>query len=119
MTEYADCFSALVPLIQQASIDYLDDPAETNAVIIDAVETFDNGWTYTEGTADYAVETMKNDGLVANGPDGVVGKFDLDRVNSLIEIATPIYTAQDSPPKDGLTADDIVTNQFIDETIGM
>ena len=119
ITAYADCFTALVPMIQQASIDYLDDPADTNALILDAVETFDNGWVYTQGTADYAVETIKGDGLVANGPDGVVGKFDLDRVNSLIEIATPIYNAQDSPPKDGLTADDIVTNQFLDETIGL
>ena len=25
--EYADCFTALVPIIQQATLDYLDDPA--------------------------------------------------------------------------------------------
>ena len=61
----------------------------------------------------------KKDGLVANGPDGTVGNFDLDRVNALIELAVPIYTAQGSPPKDGVTADDIVTNQFIDDSIGL
>ena len=47
-----------------------------------------------EGTADYGVETIKADGLVANGPDDTVGNFDLDRVNALIELAVPIYTAQ-------------------------
>ena len=52
---------------------------------------------------------------MANGPDGVIGKFDIDRVTDLIEKAMPIYTAQDSPPKEGLTAEDIVTNQFIDD----
>ena len=31
----------------------------------------------------------------------------------------PIYTAQGSPPKEGVTADDIVTNQFIDPSIGL
>ncbi len=77
------------------------------------------GWTYTEGTADYGVETIKADGLVANGPDDIIGNFDLDRVNSLIELAVPIYEAQGASPKAGVTADDIVTNQFIDDSIGL
>ena len=48
---------------------------------------FDNGWIYSEGVADYAVETMQADGLLGNGPDETVGNFDLDRVNELIETA--------------------------------
>ena len=119
ITKYADCFKLLVPIIQQSSVDYLSDPAATNAIILDAVKTFDNGWTYTQGTADYAVKTIKDDGLVANGPDGVVGKFDLARVNDLIAKATPIYTAQDSAPKAGLKAEDIVNNDFLDPSIGL
>ena len=119
--KYKDCLAALVPIIQQASVDYINDPARANTIILDAVGQFGEafGWTYTEGTADYAVETIKNDGLVANGPDGVIGKFDTDRVSELIELAVPIYTAQGATPKDGVTADDIVTNQFIDESIGL
>jgi len=115
------CFTKLVPIIQQASVDYINDPARTNAIILDAVAGFgeDFGWTYSEGTANYGVETIKADGLVANGPDDTVGNFDLDRVNALIELAVPIYTAQGATPKDGVTADDIVTNQFIDPSIGL
>ena len=60
-----------------------------------------------------------SDGLIANGPDGIMGNFDLDRVNGLIELAVPIYEAQGASPKDGVTADDIVTNQFIDDSIGL
>ncbi|MCU1399098.1 MAG: uncharacterized protein JWN62_2207, partial [Acidimicrobiales bacterium] len=119
ITKYADCLKALVPIIQQSSVDYLTDPTAANKIILDAVAKFDNGWVYSQGTADYAVKTMKDDGLVANGPDGVMGKFDLDRVNDLIKKATPVYTAQDSPPKTGLTADDIVTNEFLDPSIGL
>ena len=78
---YADCFTKLVPIIQQASIDYLADPSKADPIILDAVEQFDNGWVYTQGIADYGVKTMKADGLVANGPDDTVGNFDLDRVN--------------------------------------
>jgi hypothetical protein len=116
---YADCFAKLVPMIQQASIDYLNDPTRTNALILDAVATFDNGWVYSQGVADYAVETIKGDGLVANGPDSTLGNFDLDRVNGLIEKAIPVYESLGQAPKEGLTAEDIVTNQFIDDSIGL
>ncbi len=49
------------------------------------------------GAADYAVKTIKADGLVANGPDGVMGKFDMTRVADLITKAIPVYTAQGMP----------------------
>jgi len=119
VTKYADCFKKLVPIIQQASVDFVNSPARANAIILDAVAKFggDFGWTYDQGTADYAVKTIKNDGLVANGADGVMGKFDKARVADLIAKAIPVYTAQDSPPKAGVTPDDIVTNQFIDDSI--
>ena len=89
ITEYADCFKLLVPMIQQASIDYLEDPTRTNALILDAVAEFDNGWVYSEGVADYGVETIKADGLVANGPDDTVGNFDLDRVEQADRAGDP------------------------------
>lgn len=116
--KYSDCFTKLVPMIQQATIDYVNDPARTNAIILAAVDAFGNdfGWTYTPGAADYGVKTIKADGLVANGPNGM-GSFDMDRVAELIELATPIYTQLGSPPKAGLTPEDIVTNQFIDPSI--
>ena len=119
ITKYADCFKALVPIIQQSSVDYLTNPAAANKVILDAVTKFDNGWVYSQGVADYGVKTIKGDGLVGNGPDKTVGNFDLDRVNSLIAKATPVYTALGQAPKDALKAEDIVTNQFIDTSIGV
>ena len=108
-----------MPILQQSSIDYLTDPAETNALILQAVQEFNNGWVYTEGVANYAVETMINDGLMGNGPNETLGDFDLDRVNGLIEIARPVYAALGQEPPADLTAEDIVTNQFIDPSIGL
>ncbi len=118
ITAEADCFEKLVPMIQQSSVDYLNDPDRTNAIILAAVDAFGNdfGWTYTAGAADYGVATIKADGLVANGPNGM-GSFDMDRVAELIGVATPIYEGLGSPPKAGLTPEDIVTNQFIDPDI--
>jgi hypothetical protein len=119
--KYSACFTKLVPIIQQASIDYLADPARTNAIILDAVDQFgaDFGWEYTQGAADFGVKTIQADGLIANSPEGVIGQFDTERVAKLIELAVPIYTAQGATPKDGVTPDDIVTNQFIDTSIGL
>jgi hypothetical protein len=115
---YRACFEKLVPIIQQSTVDYVREPAETNALIIEAVETFDNGWVYSEGVAEYAVETMQADGLLGNGPDNTVGNFDLDRVTELIDKARPVYAALGQEPPADLTAEDVVTNEFIDETIG-
>ncbi len=119
--KYSACFTKLVPIIQQASIDYLADPARTNAIILDAVSQFgaDFGWDYTQGAADFGVAKIVEDGLIANSPEGVIGQFDTDRVAKLIELAVPIYEAQGATPKAGVTPDDIVTNQFIDTSIGL
>jgi hypothetical protein len=119
ITKYADCLKALVPMIQQSSVDYLNSPAAANKIILDAVAKFDNGWVYSQGVADYGVKTIKADGLVGNGPDKTLGNFDLDRVNALIAKAIPVYTALGQAPKAGLKAEDVVTNQFIDPSIGL
>ena len=118
---YSACFTKLVPIIQQASVDYLADPARTNAIILDAVDQFgaDFGWDYTEGAAEFGVAKIMEDGLIANSPEGVVGQFDMERVAGLIELAVPIYTAQGATPKEGVTPEDVVTNQFIDTSIGL
>jgi hypothetical protein len=119
LEENSACLELLIPLIQQSTVDYVNDPAETNALIIETVNAFDNGWVYNEDVAAYAVDTMKADGLLGNGPDGTIGNFDLDRVTGLIALAIPVYESLGQTPKEGLTAEDVVTNQFIDESIGL
>ena len=119
ITKYAECFKKLVPIIQQAAVDYVNSPANTNAIILDAVNQFgkDFGWAYSAGAADYGVATIKKDGLVANGSDGTMGSFDETRVADLIAKAIPIYEKNGAKPKAGLTPKDIVTNEFLDKSI--
>lgn len=119
LEENSACLELLVPVIQQSTVDYVSDPAETNALVIETVEAFDNGWVYNADVAAYAVETMKNDGLLSNGPDSIIGNFDLDRVTGLIALAIPVYESLGQSPKEGLVAEDVVTNRFIDESIGL
>jgi len=117
LEKYRECFKGLVPVIQKAQRDYIASPERANALIIDLTNKYNDGWAYDAGQAAAAVEKMQADKLVANSPDGTLGSFDLDRVNKFIETATPIYTGIGSKVKEGLTAADIVTNEFIDPSI--
>jgi hypothetical protein len=114
----APCLKKLVPIIQRAQVDYLANPAETNKLVLELVKQYNDGWVYTEGLANYAIEKMRSD-FVKNGSDQTLGNFDTARVQRMIDIVTPIFTAQNQPPKAGLKPEDIATNEFIDPSIGV
>jgi len=108
------CLKLLVPIFQQSVVDYHTDPSHAKAIILDATEIYDDGWVYTEGNADFAAQAMKDYGLVGNGPDSTVGNMDLDRIQEMIDnIALAGLEFQE-----GLTPADIVTNEYIDSSIG-
>jgi hypothetical protein len=114
----APCLKKLVPIIQRAQVDYLANPAETNKFVVDLVKQYNDGWVYSEGLANYAIDKMRSD-FVKNGSDQTLGNFDTARLQRMIEIVTPIFTAQNQPPKSGLKPEDIATNEFIDTSIGV
>ena len=115
--KYQDCFKKLVPIIQQSQVDYVNDPSRANAIILDLVTKYNNGWQYDEGQANASVELQLQNKLVANSPDGTLGSFDMDRLTKFIATALPIYQASGAKLKDGVTVDDLVTNDFIDPNI--
>ena len=117
LSKNAECLKKLVPVMQQALLDYVQSPDTTNAMILDAVNQFNNGWVYDAGQAAASVEKQLADKLVANSPDGTLGSFDLQRVTDFIALATPVYETTGAKVKEGLTAEDIVTNEFIDPNI--
>ncbi|MFP5488784.1 MAG: ABC transporter substrate-binding protein, partial [Acidimicrobiia bacterium] len=114
LEELRPCLEQFVPIVQQSIVDFANDPARANAVIIDAVAQFDSFWTYDEGVANYAVETMTELGLHGNGPDSTVGNMDEARVQKVIDDARLAGV----PVPDDLVAADMFTNEFIDESIG-
>jgi hypothetical protein len=113
------CLKKLVPIMQQAIVDYIANPASTEKLILQLVTAYNNGWVYTQGTANYAVTTMKKLGIVGNAPDGTLGAFTDSRVQQLIGILAPIYAKQGKQTLTGLTPADIVTNEFIDPSISL
>lgn len=113
--ELSDCLKKFVPIVQQAAIDFIQDPARTNAMIVDVVAQFEDFWVYGDGVAAYSVATMKELGLVGNGSNGTLGDFDLERADRVLQ---QMKDAGLSVPVD-LTAADLYTNEFIDPSIGL
>ncbi|HET6954639.1 MAG TPA: hypothetical protein VFI47_30020 [Acidimicrobiales bacterium] len=120
IAEEAECLAGVVPLMQQAQVDYMADPEPVNDFFLGYVDDMASFWTLSADGNANAVEVMAEEGLVSNGPDGVIGNFDMARVQKLIDETVPIYQGigVDSI-KEGLTAEDIVDNQFIDESVGL
>jgi hypothetical protein len=114
----APCLRALVPMVQQAQVDFSADPARTNALIVQAVHADESSvWSYSPGLADFAVRTMRERGIVGNGPTPTLGDLDPQRVARMIGILTPIFAGQNAPVRPGLAPEHLVTNEFLDPHI--
>ncbi|WP_375432856.1 ABC transporter substrate-binding protein [uncultured Friedmanniella sp.] len=113
------CLKKLVPVMQQAEVDFYSDPVATNTLILDLVEQYDTGWVYSQGVADFSVQQQKALKLVSNGTNDEVGDFDMDRVQKILDVMGPIADKLGTPPAAGLTVDDLVTNEFLDPKIGL
>jgi hypothetical protein len=108
------CLKELVPVFQQSVVSYHEDPARTNAMIVDINVQYDDGWVYTAGNAEFAAGAMAEYGLVGNGPDAIVGNMDTDRIQEMLDAIALAGLEHDET----LTPDDLVTNEYIDTSIG-
>jgi hypothetical protein len=115
----APCLRKLVPIVQRAQIDFVNNPKATNDLVINLVGQYHSDlWSYDQGMAKFALEQIKAD-FISNGDDKTLGNFEVGRVQRLIDIVTPILAGQRAPIKDGLTPQDLYTNEFIDPGIGI
>ena len=110
------CLERVVPIIQQAVVSYGASPDGGNAVIVDLVEQYASFWEYPHDLADFSVNAQREYGLIGNGPDSTVGNMEADRIQGVLDSILATDLASDVP--DGLTAGDLFTNEFIDESIG-
>lgn len=117
LDEKTPCLELLVPVLQQAWTDYWADPAPVTDALIDVNATYDTYWTLSEGLNASGVKLALETGIASNGPDETYGNFDLSRVEGLLTATTPIFTERGIELPEDLTVDDIVTNEFIDDSI--
>jgi hypothetical protein len=118
LEELAPCLARVVPLLQQAQVDYVTDPREVNELIVRFADAKMAApfWKMPRPLVDNAVRTQRAIGLVGNGHNQTLGDFDLRRVAGLL---AQIGGTLDVRAKRGVTPSDVVTNRFIDPRIGL
>lgn len=123
VAERGPCLRELVPLFQQALVDYMHNPDPVNERLVEIVVELDSFWTSTLEANRAAVVTMRELGFVSDGDNDYVGDMDEGRIQGLIDKLTPVFAAQGVSGFGGgmvdLVAADIFTNQFIDTSIGL
>jgi hypothetical protein len=117
--QLAPCLKKLVPILQKSQVEFMKNPDPAIKIILELVQKYNTGWQYSDGLAHFSVDQLAKQGIVSNGRDKTLGNFDLDRVQKMINITTPIFTAQRKVIKTGLKPQDLVTNEFIDPSIGL
>ncbi len=116
LEELRPCLTALVPIMQQAQIDFVGDPERTIATIVDVVTQLNTTWSQTPELARYAVDTMNQLGIIGNGTTTTFGDFESPRIDNFIALATPILREQGLIIPD-VQASDLATNEFLDSAI--
>lgn len=116
LEELRPCLEKIVPIFQQAQLDYIADPTRANAIILTTVATYDSWWTQSEGDVANGAASQKEMGIVGNGETPTFGDLEEARVNDFIAKATPILREQGLEIAD-IAAGDITDNSFLDSSI--
>jgi hypothetical protein len=116
--ERRECFELLVPALQQAQVDYFNDPEPLNRELVRIVEALDSFWELSEELNAEAHRLSLELGLVQNSPDGTLGSYDLERAQRVIDLLVPLFEGSENFDPT-VTADQIVTNEFIDPSISL
>jgi hypothetical protein len=114
--ELDECLSLLVPVMQQAWVDFLADPKPVTDAMIEINVAHDGFWTLSEGLNTAGMELVESGGFAENSADGTYCSFDEDRVQGLFDILAPIYEEQATPIAESI--DGIFTNKYCAEAPG-
>ncbi len=109
-TELDACLKLLVPVMQQAWIDFLNDPKPIMDKMIEINATHDGFWGLSEAVNEAGFALLESDGFATNSPDGTYCSFDAERVQGLYDVLKPIYDDQGVEIAD--SADGLFTNEY-------
>lgn len=117
LTELSPCLEKLVPIIQQAGIDYAAAPEPVNKVIVDVVSQDSTYSPYSDGEAGFSAGLLVEKGLLAAEDNGSFGVYDPARTARNVEDLRAVLAATGNMVPAETTADDLFTNQFSDPAI--
>ena len=106
-------------MMQRAMVGFMGRPGPALDRIVRLNTQYKTSFPYPLAQAEYGVQVMKEDGLVADPRSGGFGSFDPARTHRMIDILRPIYTAQRQNVPADLTGDAIATNEYLDPLIRM
>jgi hypothetical protein len=116
--QLAPCLRRLVPILQRGDVDYARDAGRADALIVALVKDF-GAFPYSERRARYALKAMLDNHLLGNGRNRTIGDFDTARVDAIIDAVRPIAAKARNPLRPGLSARDLVTNEYLDPSVGL
>src|SRR5262249_15121156 len=94
VTKYKDCLTKLVPMFQQALVDYVKNPQPINDKLLEIVKALNTFWTLSAGGNAFAVKEMLDLKLVSDAGNSTIGDFDCARVDGLIQKLTPVFASK-------------------------
>ncbi|MEY4231674.1 MAG: hypothetical protein RLZZ362_2523 [Actinomycetota bacterium] len=97
------CLTLLVPMMQQAWIDFLNDPKPITDALIEINVTHDGFWALSEGLNEAGIALLEEKKIAANSPDGTYCTLDPAKVAALYEQLKPIYAEQGVEITDDVT----------------
>jgi len=95
-------------------VEFMTRPDPVLGLIVELNRDYTASFPYPLAQARSGVKVMRDDGLVGNGPGDVFGAFKPDRLQRMIDILRPIYTARGQRAPGDLTANTIATNDYLD-----
>jgi len=117
LTELSPCLAKLVPIVQQAQIDYLKTPTATNKVMVDVVTRMKSFWTLSMPGLAFGDNAMRTYKIVSNGTDQTLGNMVPTRVQRVIDDFQTTFGKDVKTADPNVTPASITTNRFIDKKI--
>jgi hypothetical protein len=118
LTELSPCLEKLVPIVQQAQIDYLRRPLATNRLLVDVVTKMKTFWTLSMRGLAFGNTKMLQLKIVSNGPDKTLGNMSPRRVQKVINDFRATFGKVDTADPN-VRPSSIMTNRFVDPKIGL
>jgi hypothetical protein len=119
LAELAPCLKRLVPIVQQAQVDYIKKATATNKVMVDVVTGMKSFWTLSMPLLAFGNQKALQHKIISNGPDKTLGNFNLKRVQKVIADFQSTFGKDVQTADPNVTPSSIVTNRFIDLKIGL
>jgi hypothetical protein len=118
LAELTPCLTKLVPIVQQAQVDYIKNPTATNKVMVNVVTGMKSFWTLSLPLLKFGNDQALKYKIISNGPDKTLGTMVPARVQKVInDFKATFGSVRTADPK--VTPSSIMTNKFIDRSIGL